>query len=97
MNLQSSTQLSKYKDIKSKLTKNFPKGRTEWLGFTIDISYGGNKHHDISRLSLGGVAGDKEVGDAFLALITKAVEDNIAFWQGFVEKDIKELEESLKK
>lgn len=90
-------QLVKYKAIKEKLTKNFPKGKTEWLGFTIDISYGGNKEPDIERFCLGGIAGEKEVGDAFLALLLKSADDNIAFWEDCVKRDMKELEASLNK
>jgi hypothetical protein len=92
----SSEQLKKYKDIKNKLQKSFPKGNTNWLGFTIDICYGGNKEADIKRVSLGGVASEQNLGDDFLKLIMQSTEDQIDFWQKAVLQDIAELEKALK-
>lgn len=94
--IESAKQLRKYKEILKKLKKTFPKGTTNWQGFTLDISYGGNKEADIKRLSLGGVASGNTLGDDFLKMIIQSTEDNITFWQKAVLRDIKELEESLK-
>lgn len=94
--ITSAEQLSKYKAIKEKLKKSFPKG-AGYTGFTVNIFYGGNKEVDISRVSVGGVASEQGRSDEFLTLINKSVDDNIDFWQKCVIRDIKELEESLKK
>ena len=87
-------QLKKYKAIRDKLKKTFPKG-AGYTGFTIDICYGGNKEPDIKRVSLGGVSSDPKINQEFLTIVTQAVEDNIDFWQKAVRRDIKQLEESL--
>ena len=96
MMIESAKQLTKYKNILKKLKKSFPKGKTNWQGFTIDISYGGNKDIDIKRVCLGGIASEKELGDEFLNLLIKSTEDNITFWQKSVVRDLQELENSLK-
>tara|TARA_R110000822_G_scaffold36734_3_gene103191 strand:+ start:687 stop:974 length:288 start_codon:yes stop_codon:yes gene_type:complete len=87
-------QLKKYKAIRDKLKKTFPKG-AGYTGFTIDICYGGNKEPDIKRVSLGGASSDPKINQEFLTIVTQAVEDNIDFWQKAVRRDIKQLEESL--
>lgn len=94
--INSAEQLKKYKTILATLKKRYPKEKTNWEGFTIDISYGGNKEPDIKRVCIGSIASEKEVGDEFLKLLIKTTEDQIDFWQKSVLRDIKELEESLK-
>lgn len=94
--INSAQQLKKYKAILAKLNKRYPKGKTNWEGFTIDISYGGNKEANISRVCLGGVASDAKVGDEFLGILIKSTEDQIDFWQKAVIQDMRELEDSLK-
>lgn len=93
--IESAKQLRKYKTILAKLNKTFPKGRTN-QGFTIDISYGGNREPDIKRLGLGGVASDPSLGNEFLEIVFQSTKDNIEFWQKMVLHDIRTLEDSLK-
>lgn len=93
--MNSANNLIKYKKILKQLNKTFPKGQTNWMGFTIDVSYGGNKTPDIERLSLGGVASEKELGDQFLKLLLRSTKNNIVFWEKAVQKDIKDLQRAL--
>lgn len=96
--IKSAEQLILYKKVLAKLKKNFPKGETNWTGFTISIAYGGNKQFepDLERICLGGIATEKPVGDDFLKLLIKSTEDQIKFWEDTVQRDIKELQNSLK-
>jgi hypothetical protein len=48
--IESAKQLKKYKEILKKLEKDFPKQRVGYTGFTIDVSYGGNKEADLKRV-----------------------------------------------
>lgn len=88
------TTLDKAKKDLAKLNKNFPKGKT-YMGFTIDISYGGNKTPDHTRISLGGVASRQDLSSDFLALIKEAMEDNVKFWGNECIKELEELNKVL--
>ena len=94
--IHSAKQLLKYKQIKESLKKQFPKGKAGYTGFTIDVSYGGNKEVNLKRINLGGIASDLSVNQEFLDMLTKVVEDNISFWENTVKLDIQQLENSLK-
>jgi len=94
--INSAEQLEKYKAVKAKLEKVFPKGKTNWQGFTLDIYFGGNKETDLKRVSLGGVSSDEKLGDEFLKILIQSTNDQIDFWQKSVIRDIQELEKALK-
>jgi len=94
--VKSAIQLTKYKNIKAKLKKDYPKG-FQYTGVTLDLYYGGNKEVDISRIAIGGISSDKDLNNKLYDLILQGVEDNIKFWEEVVIRDIKELNESLKK
>ena len=95
MMLNSSKNLTKYKQIKKKLEKCYPKGSAGYTGFTISVSMGGNKEPDFNRIELGGVACREGMSNEFLKLLIESVDNNIEFWEKCVERDIKELQQTL--
>ena len=94
--VNTATQLKKYKDLKAKINKDFKGKGAGYMGFTIDICYGGNKEVDLKRVSLGGIACKDGMSNDFLSMIREAIDGNIDFWQKQVLRDIQTLEESLK-
>jgi len=93
--IESANQLIKYKKLLKKLEKDFPKQRVEYTGFTIDVSYGGNKEADLKRIIISKSLDDSSAQE-LLDIVVKSVRVQIDFWERVVLQDIKNLEKALK-
>lgn len=93
--IESAKQLKKYKEILKKLEKDFPKQRVGYTGFTIDVSYGGNKEADLKRVIISKSVDDSSAQE-LLDIVVKSVRVQIDFWERAVLQDIKNLEKALK-
>lgn len=61
---------------------------TPTMGFTIDISFGGNEKHDIRRVVIDHVNGDAK---EFINLIKRSNEQSLDLWIGFAKAELDEL------
>lgn len=99
MMTNSATQLDKVNKQIAALRKQFErKGKINIHGFesfTIDISYGGNKHVNVGRVSIGSVSNDEGEAREFYKLVMRQLEGSRKFWIDSCNRDKEELEKIL--
>lgn len=79
----------------AKLEKDFKRGVPKYFGFTIDISYGGNRHHDIPRVEVGSIADEEQMSQMMYNIAIGSLKNSLKFWKETAEREIKELQESI--
>jgi hypothetical protein len=86
------------KDLKKKISKferDFKRGVPPYQGFTIDISYGGNKENDIERVTIGSVYHVKEMGETFYNLVLDCMKQSLEQWKKTAQSEIQDLYKCL--
>lgn len=88
-------QIRETKKKINKLEKDFKRGVPPYHGFNIDLCYGGNKEPDIEKISIGGIACEKETSKIFYDLVLNSLKLNLKFWENEAKKEIEELQKCL--
>ncbi len=89
-------QIREVKKKIAKLKNDFKRGVSPFFGFTIDISYGGNKHIDIERVCVGSVYNEENDSKKFYDFVLNSLENSLVFWEKTAKREIEELYDALK-
>lgn len=80
-----------------KLESDFKRGIPPYLGFTIDISYGGNSENDLERIIIGSISDDEDISKKFYEMVLNSLNKSLSFWEKAGEQELIELQKCLYK
>jgi len=89
------THIRHLKDKIYKLEKDFKRGVPPFMGFTIDVFYGGNEEVDIPRFEIGSIAHEEKTGEIFYNLILSSLKASLDHWKNIARIEIESLTKSL--
>lgn len=95
MSRQTVEIITNLKESIRKLKNDFKRGIPPYQGFTLDISYGGNKEPDIRRVSVGSISHPEGDGKIFYDLVLNSLILSLEYWKGVAKREIEELYKSL--